>query len=38
MELIALASFAILVAAWVILPLRSPAGIEHPAVELEEAA
>lgn len=38
MDLIALASFAILVAVWVILPLRSPGSIEHPAVELEEAA
>jgi len=37
MDLIALASFAILVAAWVVLPLRSPA-VEQPAVDLEEAA
>ncbi len=37
MDLIALASFGILVAAWVILPLRTP-SVELPAVELEEAA
>ena len=37
MDLIALGAFALLVAAWVILPLRAPA-IDHPAVELDEAA
>jgi hypothetical protein len=37
MDLIALGAFVLLVAAWIILPLRSPA-IDQPAVELDEAA
>jgi len=37
MDLIALGAFGLLVAAWVILPLRAPA-IDQPAVELDEAA
>jgi hypothetical protein len=36
MDLIALGAFGLLVAAWVVLPLRAPA-IEQP-VELEKAA
>jgi hypothetical protein len=37
MDLIALGAFVLLVAAWVILPLRAPA-IDEPAMELDEAA
>ena len=36
MDLIALGAFAVLVVAWVVLPLRAPAA-EQP-VELEKAA
>ena len=37
MDLIALGAFVLLVAAWVILPLRAPA-LDEPAVQLDEAA
>ena len=37
MDLIALGAFVLLVAAWVILPLRAPA-LDQPAGELDEAA
>ena len=37
MDLIALGAFVLLVAAWVILPLRA-STIDEPAVELDEAA
>jgi hypothetical protein len=37
MDLIALGAFVLLVAAWVVLPLRAPA-IDEPAVDLDRAA